>query len=71
MNFYGIKSEAAKIDGGLHNLSAYFHQRHFYRKWGKTWTTLCYGYNGNDDPQNLECPLFHMLKYMKSDFICS
>ena len=34
MNFYSIKSKAEKIDGGSHQLSAYFHLCHVYRKCG-------------------------------------
>ena len=28
-------------------------------------------YNENGHAKNLECPLFHMLKHMKSDSTCS
>ena len=68
MNSYSIKSKVEKIDAGFHILSAYFHQRHIYRKWGLPHVVE---YNGNDQSQNLKCPLFCMLKYMKSDFMCT
>ena len=71
MNFYGIKSKAEKIDGGFHKLRACFHQRHFCRQWGNLRTPYIMEYNGNDQSQNLEWPLFYILKYMKNDFMCS
>ena len=45
MNYHSIKSEAEKIYGGFHKLSAYFHQRHIYGKWGNLvhlmlWTVM-------------------------------
>ena len=36
---------------------------------GASWSPYVMEYNGDDQSQNLECPLCCMLKYVKRDFM--
>ena len=56
MNIYSIKSNAEKIGGGFHKLSAYFHQHVIYREWGNmNHLPHIIEFSGNNQSQNIEC----------------